>query len=104
LLIHIVESAIAKRLGKDALDLETKSDLNNLESYSNDLKKLGFNTKTQLGFGNRAKEIAKIIAENKIDVLVLGAHGHAGISDIIFGSTVDEVRHLVNIPVLVVKT
>jgi manganese transport protein len=103
LLIHIVESAIAKRLGKDALDLETKSDLNNLESYSNDLKNLGFNTKTQLGFGNRAKEIAKIIAENNIDVLVLGAHGHAGISDIIFGSTVDEVRHLVNIPVLVVK-
>ena len=103
LLIHIVESAMAKRLGKDALDLETKSDLNNLESYSNDLTKLGFNTKTQLGFGNRAKEIAKIIVENNIDVLVLGAHGHAGISDIIFGSTVDEVRHLVNIPVLVVK-
>ena len=102
-MIHIVESAIAKRLGKDALDLETKSDLNNLESYSNDLKNLGFKTKTQLGFGNRAKEIAKIIAENNIDVLVLGAHGHAGISDIIFGSTVDEVRHLVNIPVLVVK-
>lgn len=103
LLIHIVESAIAKRLGKDALDLETQSDLDNLESYSNDLNKLGFNTNIQLGFGNRAKEIAKIIHENNIDVLVLGAHGHAGLKDLIFGSTVDEVRHLVNIPVLVVK-
>jgi manganese transport protein len=33
----------------------------------------------------------------------MGAHGHAGLSDIVFGSTVDSVRHLVKIPVLVVN-
>jgi manganese transport protein len=103
LLIHIVESAIAKRLGKDAHDLETQTDLQNLQSYSNDLQKLGFKTKTELGYGNRANEISKIIADNQIDVLVMGAHGHAGLSDLVFGSTVDAVRHLVKIPVLVVK-
>jgi manganese transport protein len=103
LLIHIVESAIAKRLGKDAHDLETQTDLQNLQSYSNDLQKLGFKTKIELGYGNRANEISKIIADNQIDVLVMGAHGHAGLSDLVFGSTVDAVRHLVKIPVLVVK-
>jgi hypothetical protein len=103
LLIHIVESAMAKRLGSDALDLETKSDFSNLELYSNDLNKLGFKNTIQLGYGNRAKEISKIINENKIDLLVMGAHGHAGLSDIVFGSTVDSVRHLVKIPVLVVN-
>lgn len=103
LIIHIVESAIAKRLGEDALDTETLSDQANLEIYKSNLKQLGINSTTQLGYGNRATSIAKIIKENNIDLLVMGAHGHAGISDIIFGSTVDEVRHLVNIPVLVVK-
>ncbi len=103
LLIHIVESAMAKRLGSDALDLETKSDFSNLESYSNDLNILGFKNTIQLGYGNRAKEISKIVNENKIDLLVMGAHGHAGLSDIVFGSTVDSVRHLVKIPVLVVN-
>jgi manganese transport protein len=104
LIIHIVESAIAKRLGEDARDTETLSDQANLEVYKSNLKQLGINSTTQLGYGNRATSIAKIIKENNIDLLVMGAHGHAGISDIIFGSTVDEVRHLVNIPVLVVKT
>lgn len=103
LIIHIVESAIAKRLGEDALDTETLSDQANLEVYKSNLKQLDINSTTQLGYGNRATSIAKIIKENNIDLLVMGAHGHAGISDIIFGSTVDEVRHLVNIPVLVVK-
>jgi manganese transport protein len=103
LLIHIVESAIAKRLGKDAHDLETQTDLQNLQSYSNDLQKLGFKTKIELGYGNRANEISKITTDNQIDVLVMGAHGHAGLSDLVFGSTVDAVRHLVKIPVLVVK-
>jgi manganese transport protein len=104
LLIHIVESAIAKRLGQDALDLETQKDLENLKSYSTDLEKLGIKTTTELGYGNRANEIAKIIKLNQIDLLVLGAHGHKGLSDFIFGSTIDEVRHLVKIPVLVVKS
>lgn len=103
LLIHIVESAMAKRLGNDALDLETQRDLENLKSYSADLEKLGIKTTVQLGYGNRAKEIANIIKLNQTDLLVLGAHGHKGFSDLIFGSTVDEVRHLVKIPVLVVK-
>ncbi len=103
LLIHVVESAIAKRLGKDARDTETLSDQANLEAYQNDLKELGIRAHIQLGYGNRAKSIAQIVNENHMDVLVMGAHGHAGISDLIFGSTVDDVRHLVNIPVLVVK-
>ena len=33
----------------------------------------------------------------------MGAHGHAALKDFIFGSTVDAVRHLVSIPVLVVR-
>jgi manganese transport protein len=37
------------------------------------------------------------------DMLVMGAHGHTWLSDLIFGTTVDVVRHRVTIPVFIVK-
>jgi manganese transport protein len=36
------------------------------------------------------------------DLLVLGGHGHSGLKDLLFGTTVDSVRHRVNIPVFIV--
>jgi manganese transport protein len=56
-----------------------------------------------MGFGNRAENISKIVKDSRVELLVMGAHGHKGIYDLIFGSTVDAVRHKVDIPVLVVK-
>ena len=37
------------------------------------------------------------------DLLVMGAHGHGGIKDLIFGTTINPVRHALNIPILVVR-
>ena len=36
------------------------------------------------------------------DVVVMGAHGHTGLKDLIFGTTIDGVRHAVSAAVLVV--
>jgi manganese transport protein len=36
-------------------------------------------------------------------MLVIGAHGHKGIKDFIYGTTIDKVRHEVSIPVFIVK-
>lgn len=36
------------------------------------------------------------------DLIVMGAHGHRGIKDVIFGNTINAVRHQVAAPVLVV--
>ena len=37
------------------------------------------------------------------DLLVMGAHGHKGYMDWVLGSSINEVRHALDIPVLVVK-
>jgi manganese transport protein len=37
------------------------------------------------------------------DLIIMAAHGHAGLSDIIFGSTINAVRHEVACPVLIVR-
>jgi manganese transport protein len=101
--IHIVESAAARYFGKNASDFETESDKNNLEKYKQRLEQMDYKAQAQIGFGTPATEMAKIILREKVDLLVMGAHGHRGFKDLIFGSTVDALRHKIKIPVLVVN-
>jgi manganese transport protein len=56
-----------------------------------------------VGFGVAAKSITKIVNEEKIDFVVMGSHGHKALKDLIFGTTVNKVRHMIDVPVLVVK-
>ncbi|RFS24816.1 iron/manganese transporter [Chitinophaga silvatica] len=103
ILIHIVESASAKYSGKESDDLETRKDQEQLDTYITLLKSRGIHAKGVLGFRRRAKEIARIVKEENADFLVLGAHGHKGFKDWLYGETANQVRHHVNIPVLLVQ-
>ncbi|GAB3916571.1 Nramp family divalent metal transporter [Mucilaginibacter boryungensis] len=102
-LIHIVETAGARYHGTDVMDNETQSDVDNLDKYVDEVKALGYHAVSQIGFGLPAKAITAIVKKDEIDFLVMGSHGHKVIKDLIYGSTVDKVRHNVNIPVLIVK-
>jgi manganese transport protein len=102
LLLHIVESAGAKISGDAADDYESRKDKEKMDLYISQLRAMGYNATSELGYKNRVKEIVRIVKSNKADMLVLGAHGHTGLKDFIYGTTVDAVRHEVNIPVLVV--
>jgi manganese transport protein len=103
LIMHIVESAGALLMGNEINDFETHQDNALLNKYKSYIEKQGYETNTHLGFGNPQKIIPKTVNEFNADILVMGAHGHKGLKDIIFGTTVDKVRHRVNIPVFIVK-
>lgn len=102
-LIHVVETAGARYYGTEVMDHETQSDVDNLDKYAEALNKLGYKAAAHIGFGSAASSIAKIINDEKVDFLVMGSHGHKVLKDLIFGTTVNKVRHKVNVPVLVVK-
>ncbi len=102
-LVHIVESASARLLGNESDDMESRKDLERLNNYIEQLKLKGFDAVGILGFQSRAKEIIRIITEQKADMLVIGAHRHSGIKDLIYGETVNTVRHEINISVLIVN-
>jgi len=102
LLLHIVESAGAKISGEDTDDYESRKDKEKLDLYVSQLQGQGYDSTGEIGYKNRVKEIVRIVKDNKADMLVLGAHGHSGLKDFIYGTTVDAVRHELNIPVLVV--
>ncbi len=103
ILIHVVESVSAKLHGADSDDHETKNDKAQLQSYANQLLEKGLNVIPVLGFKNRVSEIVRIATEKKADMLVMGAHGHKGVKDILYGETVNAVRHELKIPVLIIN-
>src|SRR4030095_9365523 len=103
ILIHVVESVSASIYGKESDDLETRKDKEELDDYVSQLIARGFVAEGRLGFKNRSKEIVRIVKESKADMLVIGAHGHTGLKDLIYGETTDAVRHSLSIPVLVVN-
>jgi manganese transport protein len=103
ILIHVVESASARMLGKQSDDLETRTDQERLNSYQSSLEKNNYRAVTRLGYIQRTKEIVRIVKEEGADMLVIGAHGHTGLKDFIYGETVNTVRHELKIPVLIVN-
>jgi len=103
LLIHITESASSKLMSYHTEDLETRSDKQRLEDYAKVLSEKGYEVIVAAVHQRRHREIARICKELQADLLIIGSHGHRGIKDLIFGETVNQVRHLVNIPVLVAK-
>ncbi len=49
------------------------------------------------------KEIVRYAEELQPDLVVMGAHGHRGLKDIVFGTTINAVRHKLKMPLLVVR-
>ena len=104
LLIHVVETAGAMVYGSDIADRESTEDELALEAYLHQLQHLGYQAEIKIGFGNPRRVIPKMVAEFNSDLLVMGAHGHKLVKDLIFGTTLDTVRHRVKIPVLIVRS
>jgi manganese transport protein len=102
-LIHVVETAGARYYGGQVMDSETQSDADNLDKYVQAMQKLGYKAGAEIGYGSPAVAIAEIVNKNGIDFIVMGSHGHRALKDLIFGTTVNSVRHMVNVPVLIVK-
>ncbi|MDY0344568.1 MAG: Nramp family divalent metal transporter [Lentimicrobium sp.] len=101
--IHVVESAGARYSGKNTMDYESQLDYESLVKYQQKLIALGHEANIQIGYGTASVEIAKIISSLDIDLLVMGEHGHKGFKDLVFGTTIDAVRHKLKIPILIVR-
>lgn len=102
-LVHVVESANAKYWQKEAKDFETSDDILQLDRYAEQLTLNGLQAFAKIGFGSPRRVIPQLAAENDVNLIVMGSHGHHGLYDWIFGETIVHVRHAVKVPVLAVK-
>jgi len=49
------------------------------------------------------REIVRYAREIRPDLVIMGAHGHGGLKDLIFGNTINPVRHALELPMLIVR-
>ncbi|MFZ1978184.1 MAG: universal stress protein, partial [Bacteroidota bacterium] len=103
ILMHVVEGVGGQLFGNEAYDDEARGDMNHLEQHAEQLRQTGFEAQAVFGFGKIPNEIIRLSKENKVDLLVMGSHGHTGLKDLIFGTSISRVRHGLKIPVLVVQ-
>jgi manganese transport protein len=102
-LIHVVDSAPAHVYSSDVYDEHTREDEQYLLEIADEVRASGVVVEIALPHGDPSKEIINYAASHKVDMLVMGSHGHRLLGDLLWGQTVDPVRHQVKIPVLVVR-
>jgi nucleotide-binding universal stress UspA family protein len=104
-LLHVADGWVARNYENFSLreSEEMKRDRLYLENLSEKLATEGFHVEQVLALGDPATEIVKVADERKADLIAMSTHGHRLISDFIYGSTADKVRHRVDIPVLMLK-
>jgi manganese transport protein len=102
-LFHVVEGAAGVTFGSDAYDAEAREDEQYLNKLAVALSHRGVEVETFLGFGAVPRELIRLAQEQEIDILVMAAHGHRGLRDMLFGSTISPVRHELDIPVIIVR-
>lgn len=82
---------------------EMRKDREYLIALCADLQNNGFQAEFILAYGEPSDEIIKIARENQVDLIAMTTHGHRFISDLLYGSVSHDVRHAVDIPVLLLK-
>jgi manganese transport protein len=102
-LIHVSDSAPTQVYGSEVYDEHTREDEQYLLSIAEEVRSAGVAVEIALCHGDPAREIVGYTASHHVDMLVMGSHGHRLLGDLLWGETVDPVRHQVGIPVLVVR-
>ena len=105
LLVHVADGWAARNF--DQLQLreseEMKADREYLESLRAELVTLGLPVRTHLAMGDPSSELVRVAEEQEVDLVAMSTHGHRFLSDVIHGTTADRVRHLLKVPVLLLR-
>lgn len=105
LLVHVADGWAARNF--DQLNLreseEMKADRAYLERMQAEMAGEGLTVSVKLAKGDPADELIRVAEEGHVDLIAMSTHGHRFIQDVLFGTTVTKVRHLVKIPVLLLR-
>lgn len=105
LLLHVADGWVARNFNtlKLAESEEMKTDRAYLEQVAARLRGEGFAVETALALGDPPAEIIKVAEAENCDLIAMAGHGHRFFGDLFHGSTITQVRHETNIPLLVLR-
>jgi nucleotide-binding universal stress UspA family protein len=105
LLVHVADGWAARHY--DDLELresdEMKADRAYLDALAAELSAASFKVTTELARGDPANELIRLAEARKVDLIAMSTHGHRFFNDLLRGTTVNKVRHVVKIPVLLLR-
>ncbi len=105
LLVHVADGWAARNF--DRLNLreseEMKADRAYLERLQREMSAGGLKVDVYLAKGDPADELIRVAEEGHVDLIAMSTHGHRFIADVVLGTTVNKVRHVVKIPLLLVR-
>ncbi|HEV3122338.1 MAG TPA: divalent metal cation transporter, partial [Isosphaeraceae bacterium] len=103
-LLHVVDTPMTGVYGDETADREAGADERFLNDVVRVLHQKGYDASPVLLHGpNRARQLVNHFSKEPVDLLVVGSHGHGMIRDMLFGQTVDPVRHGLNIAMLIAR-
>lgn len=105
LLVHVADGWAARNFDRFNLreSEEMREDRAYLERVRADMMADGLTVDIRLAKGDPADELIRVAQEGHVDLVAMSTHGHRFIQDVLFGTTVNKVRHLVKIPVLLLR-
>ena len=105
LLVHVADGWAARHFAQLTLkeSEEMKADRAYLDGLKVELESRGFSVDTALAMGDPANELIRAAGTEDVDLIAMSTHGHRFLADLVLGATADRVRHLVEIPVLLLK-
>ena len=105
LIVHVADGWAARNFDQLMLreSEEMRADREYLERLQREFTERGFVVRTELAKGDPATELIRVAQSAGADLIAMSTHGHRFIADMLFGATADRVRHLVKIPVLLLK-
>lgn len=105
LLVHVADGWAARNYDRFKLtdSKEIIEDRAYLETKATQMRAAGLTVDFHLAMGEPPSEIVKTAQTEGCDLIAMTSHGHRLFGDLIFGSTIHEVRHTTDIPILVVR-
>ena len=105
LLVHVADGWVARHF--EDLELreseEMREDRAYLEGLVERMNAAGIQTRGKLALGDPATELIKAVETEPVDLIAMSTHGHRFLNDLVRGTTVNRVRHEVNVPVLLLR-
>ena len=105
LLIHVADGWAAQ--WQDRLNLADSEEMRVDQAYLDEvgarLRADNLAVKTRLAKGDPPREIMRFAREEGCDLVAMTTHGHKFVADIFLGSTIEKVRHEIDIPLLLVR-
>jgi nucleotide-binding universal stress UspA family protein len=105
LLVHVADGFAARNFEQLKLreSEEIQDDRAYLDQLRDELRGQGLTVDTRLLMGDPASQLVQAAGAESVDLIAMATHGHRFLSDLVHGTTADRVRHLVKMPVLLVR-